>query len=682
MRSPKVLLAIAGSFLATAILLSAGTPATAAKNISTKAKPSVSVVPRSVILKASRKVDSLIEADYGKHKIKPNAMTRDEVFVRRIYLDTVGRIPTYTETVKFLDSNDSQKRTKLIDKLLDSEGYVSNQFNYWADLLRIRTRMRYAPSQPYIDFVKDSIRNNKPFDKFVRELVTAEGYTWDNGAAGYYLRDTGMPLDNMSNTAQVFLGTQLVCAQCHNHPFDSWTQKQYYQLAAFTYGVETRDRRNAKFMELRKMYRGNGRGREVKGTIDREVYRSANRILRPLAYKVNETERKLQLPKDYQYEDAKPRARIEAATIFGPKVKIKSGDSPKEIYARWMTAPSNPRFTNVIANRLWKRTMGVGLVEPVDDFKDGVNPSNPALMKYLVTQMVDLKYDLKQYQRILFNSKTYQREVTKVEVGADDTYYFPGPVLRRLSAEQLWDSLLSATIPAVDERKGTAARYSRYTDGEYLVKKEMPEILAMAKVEAKRRKAQVKYSELTRDIQKKYRVAARTQDRVKMNTLRAEMSKIRKQVYGDSGQQRQRSRNPRSRTKADPRWRGFSSTLVRASEVESPARPGHFLRQFGQSDRETIENANIEATVPQMLTLLNGPMFYQLANRNSVLTKNVEAKKTASEKLDVIFLSLLNRRPTERERKLVLPQLKTGNSREVADVVWSILNTRQFMFVQ
>ena len=117
----------------------------------------------------------------------PNPISSDARFVRRIYLDVVGRIPSYDEADTFLKSKDKQKRSKLIDKLLDSEGYVSHHFNYWADLLRIRSRMRYAPAQPYIDFVKQSLRDNKPYDRFVRELLTAQGYTWDNGAAGYTL---------------------------------------------------------------------------------------------------------------------------------------------------------------------------------------------------------------------------------------------------------------------------------------------------------------------------------------------------------------------------------------------------------------------------------------------------------------------------------------------------------------
>lgn len=643
-----------------------------------KSAASVLKVPRRKVLAASRQIDRLLEADYAKHKVKPNLPAGDAVFVRRIYLDVVGRIPSHDEAAEFLTSKDPQKRSKLIDELLDSEGYVSHNFNYWADLLRIRSRMRYAPAQPYIDFVKNALRENKPYDQFVRELITAEGYTWDNGAAGYYIRDTGMPLDNMSNTAQVFLGTQLVCAQCHNHPFDSWTQKQYYQLAAFTYGIQTRDRRNGRFLEIRRMYRDK--------KLDRETYRSANRIMRPLAYKVNETKRRLQLPKDYQYENAKPRQAIDPKTIFGQDVTVKPGDSPRMVYARWMTSPKNPRFTTVIANRLWKRAFGRGLIEPVDDFKNGVNPSNPALMKFLVSKMIDLKYDLRQYQRILFNTNAYQREVTTREVAADEKYHFPGPVLRRLSAEQLWDSLMTMTIPELDARKGVPARSGRYNDGRYLIDKEMDEILELAKDEAARRKAARDFVAATADLRKEMRVAQRTGDRDKVTALREKYTRIRRKIYGSAGERIRRAEQARyrqQRSETDPRWRGFSRDLVRASEVESPARPGHFLRQFGQSDRETIENANTEATVPQMLTLLNGSIHYQVMNRNSVLYKKLTEAKTPEEKLDVIFLTVLSRKPTAADRKLALPLLKQRNWTQGAqDVVWALLNTRQFMFVQ
>jgi hypothetical protein len=430
-------------------------------------------------------------------------------------------------------------------------------------------------------------------------------------------------------------------------------------------------------MEIRQMRRNK--------KVDQEIARSASRILQPLAYRVNETERPLRLPDDYQYDDHQPKDRIDPATIFGEKVEVKPGDSPKEIYARWMTSSKNPRFTHVIANRLWKRAMGVGLVEPVDDIKDSVDASNPKLMAFLVAKMIESNYDTKQYLRILYNTKTYQRDVSIDEVVEDEPYYFPGPILRRLSAEQLWDSLLAMTIPDLDERKGLTRGYNRYANGEELVDMEMKDILKLAKAEAKRRKAQMAYTLATADLQKDLRVAYRTQDREKITTLRDQLNVARRESMGPQMEMQMPRAQQRARDERrdpDPRWTGFSRDLVRASEVSSPARPGHFLRQFGQSDRETIENSNTEATVPQILTLLNGPMYGQLVSRNSVLAKNLEDAEQNEEKLDLIYLSILNRYPTRYEREIALPRIESDGRRGVGDVIWALLNTRQFIFVQ
>ncbi|MEZ5305192.1 MAG: DUF1549 domain-containing protein [Verrucomicrobiales bacterium] len=181
----------------------------------------------------SAQIDALIEKGYAAQKVTPNPMADDETFVRRVYLDIAGRIPTPDEARAFLGDSAKDKREKLIDSLLESDGYVSHFFNYWADVLRAQTRTNNnaVTGRAYIQWIKDSLRANKPYDQFVRDLVSAEGYAWDNPAISYYMRDYNMPLDNMSNTARIFLGTRLECAQCHNHPFDKWSQMDYYKLA-------------------------------------------------------------------------------------------------------------------------------------------------------------------------------------------------------------------------------------------------------------------------------------------------------------------------------------------------------------------------------------------------------------------------------------------------------------------
>ena len=204
------------------------------------------VRPLKEVLEDAKAIDAILAKGYSKNKVKPLPLADDATFVRRAHLQVGGRIPTYQETTGFLESNDPQKHSTLIDRILNSEAYDSHTFNWWADLLRIQSPARNGGANnvgggvSYAMWMMNAIRQNMPFDEVARKRITAKGYPWNNGAVGYYMRDAGMPLDNMSNTTQVFLGTQMVCAQCHNHPFDKWTQMEYYQMAAYTYGVQAR----------------------------------------------------------------------------------------------------------------------------------------------------------------------------------------------------------------------------------------------------------------------------------------------------------------------------------------------------------------------------------------------------------------------------------------------------------
>ncbi|MDH3585024.1 MAG: DUF1549 and DUF1553 domain-containing protein, partial [Phycisphaerae bacterium] len=397
------------------------------------AEAAVKSPPRPDTRAISARIDALVQADLARHNVKPNPPAGDEVFLRRIYLDAIGRIPTVDEAIAFLHSTEPDKRRRLIDQLLDSPGYVSRQYNYWADVLRAKSRLRQGSGLPYIQFIKQSLAANKPYDQFVRELLTAEGpsHARDNGATGYYLRDFNMPEDNMSNTVQVFLGTQMVCAQCHDHPFDKWTQLEFFEMAAFTGGTQTRYNQAYKSPMF-------ARVRQVMGAEadDREMKRAVGKFTEVLRYGVEGSGTGLsRLPKDYQYDDAKPLEVVKAHVMFGQQPTLsypepakakpqkssrskkygrssaKSIDSRKT-YAQWMTSPDNPRFAQVVANRLWKQAMGRGVVEPVDDLSDSTKPANPELMAYLQGQMVALGYDMKQYLRAIYNSKTYQRRAT------------------------------------------------------------------------------------------------------------------------------------------------------------------------------------------------------------------------------------------------------------------------------
>ena len=197
----------------------------------------------------ANKIDSIIVEKLRSYNQRTTRPVSDETFVRRAYLKIIGRIPTYGETKSFLTDRDrSTKRTRLIDSLLLTEGYVSHWFHFWADILRAKDNFGNRMSGvPYIDYIREFIAMNRPYDVWVKEMLSSSGPYWEkgNGGVGYFARDQGMQLDNMSNTVRIFLGTSLECAQCHDHPFDRWTQKQFYEMAAYTEGAGNLRRRGA-----------------------------------------------------------------------------------------------------------------------------------------------------------------------------------------------------------------------------------------------------------------------------------------------------------------------------------------------------------------------------------------------------------------------------------------------------
>lgn len=658
----------------------------------------------------SQRIDELVTKNYSSHGIKPNAPTSDIVFLRRVYLDTIGRVPTFKESQQFLSSESPSKRGQLISHLLKSEGYVSHWFNYWADILRVKSNIDGDAGEAYANWVKEALRQNKNYRQMVRELVTAEGYVWDNGAVGYYMRDAGMPLDNMSNTTQIFLGTQLVCAQCHNHPFDKWKQKDYYEMAAYTYGMETRVNPEKVVKVDGKMARLEKRGakRERSAEMNRHIRRALRDLLDPLSYRVlHDEEKMLRLPSDYQYDDADPREEVKASTIFGKRVM---GRNSKKLdaYADWLTGADNPRFTKIIVNRLWKEVMGVGLVEPVDDFKDDTEASNPALFVYLEKEMVNVGYDMRRFLGILYNTRTYQRQSTTDDINLDD-YHFPGPALRRMSAEQIWDSLLAVTIPAVDARKGKSRYKKRYqemkvrAEGLESMKKEPQKILNAAKDIAK---VEYEHDQASSGLRKQVADAREQGNDARAKKLNKEMraaSKVRDQEVeaiqesfeatfvtsstmgsGTMRMMKMGEVKEDSKKSKDPRWKGYDSDYVRASEVRSPAPSGHFLRQFGQSDRETISAAEVEASVAQVLNMLNGKVYDQLVSSKSLLMKGLNQLYGNDEKQDYIFMSLLTREPSERERAIMDKQFAGTDDPIDAckTIIWSLLNTKELLFVQ
>jgi hypothetical protein len=795
-----------------AFLVSAAAPASHAAP-----DPKPAVVPSA----AAARIDELVLEGLKKEKLEPNADTSDEVFVRRVHLDLIGRTPTKAETLAFLGSEDPDKRAKLVDSLIGSDGYVSHQYNWFADILRSRTSISgngqsVGAGMAYEKWIKDAIRANKPYNEIVYDLVTASGSSWENPAIGYYLRDFGMPLDNLAITTQVFLGTQIVCAQCHNHPFDSVTQMDYYHLAAFTYGMngtnshpvqqaamKVLEQQRAKAAEAGGEEGGKGKGKgkgknKPKAKMaksenpyagqDGDLRKAASEILFPVRFNnILSTDRTLRLPKDYQYDDANPLAVVKPSTLFGKEAVLSESSHPIEAFGEWLTSPENPRFTKVIANRLWKRAFGLGLIEPVDDLKENSVAPNAPLMDYLEQLMRDLDYDLQTYQRILYRTRAYQREATLEEPVPGAPYYFAGPILRRMSAEQIWDSLVAMTVSDPDRPdqariltgdkrlaevqliaeaiydqapaqflknlrevvKIQAELSLRIEAAEKKVgearEKGDPDLIKQASLEARaikneldQRIEEVVYRDgLQRKLDEMKGKSAvepaskvtggaptgETSDFIAGERLMDEFARSLLANYGTfeegmaevAGSERSgiiqelidamfaereaalRVEREAARAAELAAWkvkakedktayRNFDriirDRMKRASELNQPAAAGHFLREFGQSDRELIENASHDASVTQALAMLNGPTLSSVTNKYSILMRDMKGEKF-EDRLDTIYLTMLSRLPTDEEKAIFREAWAADpESGTVTGMVWTVLNTRQFLFIQ
>jgi len=581
---------------------------------------------KSQVLASAKMVDKYVAANYAKYKVKPNAETSDEQFLRRVYLDVTGGIPTYKQARAFLNNRDVEKRTKLIDTLLNSPEAAGHLYNYWADILRLKDRevTNNALGRPYNEWTKVALETNQPYDQWVYEMITAEGKYLDNPATGYLLRDSGMPLDAMNNTVRIFLGTQIGCAQCHDHPFDKWKRKEFYEVAAYTFG--TAYRRGAGD----KMFGGgnvvNKMREELKKVDDKfDGGGKYNRFLQGNLIEVYDNNAKLTLPHDYQYDDAKPKTPVAPKTIFDPQPQLSKGDSPRIVFAKWLTSPENPRFAKTIANRMWKHVFGVGQIEPVDDMHDDTVAENPELMAFLTKEMVRLKFDVKEYLRILLNTQAYQREASEAQLAGGAEYHFPGPILRRMTAEQAWDSFI------------TLAVFSDYQAEPAHVQAEVLNVdLAKASAE---------------------------------------------QIYKRDQELRELT-NGKHKDARDKNFTYQGQLLARASELPCPMPANHFLRQFGQSDRESIEASSRDGSVPQVLQMFNGPITHMILHPKSLMFDTVLEDAKPEERVTTIFLTILSRRPTAEERAMALAEIKDNGPAGYGNVIWALVNTREFLFVQ
>jgi hypothetical protein len=598
---------------------------------------------QEIISKAAARLDQSINTALTKSGVPANPPLDDSQFVRRLYLDAIGRIPTEQETRAYLADASPDKRATLINTLLNAPGYTMHMYNWLADTLRVKDDYgRGAKAFLYEDWLKDQIAMNRPWDAMVREMLTADGKLNENGAAGFLLRDAQMPLDGVSNLLTTFLAANVSCAQCHDHPFADWTQKDFYGMASF-FGA-TDGFHEGVYRKIRKLARA-----EDVPKADKVMM---NQLFTANAYNlVDLPKNRLRFPADYQYPDAKPGETVTPELIrwddtaeINPAYTMRDA-KPSQLrngFAEWLTHPENPRFAAAIANRVWKKVFGLAVQEPVSDLDDPAGASNPELLQHITTYMKQAKFDLREFQRILFNTAAYQRQASQAP---DDpqNFRFQGPTLRRMSAEQAWDSIVTLAAGG---------------DADLLL--------------------------LRRGDEQRQTVVSN--DRINAETLESIIASIKAgdaaTGKGEGGRKNGGKRNPKSITRyyegGKPQVRA-GLVLARASELPQPAPETHFLRLFGQSDRLVSDSNTTDGSVPQMLQLMNGPVQEIISSRSAALVAASKAA-TPAEKISSLYLGFLGRQPNAEETTKAVTALDNGLG--LGDIAWVLLNSREFLFVQ
>ena len=595
------------------------------------------------VKQAAYQIDHLIGTTLVAKGLKFNAPATDEQFVRRLYLDAVGRVPTAEEASSFLANSAPDKRAKLIDSLLHSPGYTMHMYNWLADTFRVKDEFgKGARAYLFQDWLKDQLAADRPWDALVKDMLTADGKLCENGAAGFLLRDAQMPLDGVSNMLTTFLGANVACAQCHDHPLAHWTQRDFYEMAAFFGATDGYDQ--AGYGRARKLAK-NGAGLDKK---------QIQNIAGVNVFRLLDTgKQELDFPKDYKYDDAKPGSKVTPRLISWasgdakmPSYQVNSSNPQtlRDEFAKWMTNPENPRFATNIANRTWKKVFGLAVQEPVSDLDDLTKASNPQLLAHLTTIMKAAKFDLRQFQRVLFNSQTYQRAASLTPDLEKGPYLFPGPLLRRMTAEQTWDSVL-------------VLAGGREVDNALLRRGDEMQLFSLPGNEM-------------------------TAANFKVVIDRAKEAGMQMGGYG-AGKKKGGQVNPQrllaSYEGAKPQQRN-GLLLARASELPQPAPESHFLRLFGQSDRLVADSNTTDGSVPQALMMMNGPIGQLISDPNSVAVVAANSAKGRDEQVDSLYLSFLARKPSIAERSASAKALDGGLA--LTDVAWSLLNSREFLFVQ
>ncbi len=559
-------------------------------------------------------IDRLVNAKLKQLQYLPAGSCRDEEFLRRVSLDLTGMLPVPERTRQFLQDKSPDRRAKLVDSLLATEEYARFQAIKLADLMRITpNRLKEGRAELFANWIIDAMRKNQRYDEFAREILTAVGDTAQTPTANYFL---AIPTteERTEMTSQIFMGTRVECAKCHNHPFENWTMRDYYSIAAVF-----------------------ARTTEEKGMVK---LASTGESLLPTTKEI--------MPS------------------WGKTPTGQTSQEDRRIaFSTWLTKPDNPYFAYVAVNRMWADLLGRGIVEPVDDFRSSNPPANQPLLNALAKEFVRSGYDRKHILRLICNSQTYQRTAQTNKFNESDETLFSHAKIRLLTAEQLKDAIglttrtlepTSSLEPKIsDLRKQVEARAAQLeaTYPEWLEKK-TKEMLG-ANVRKRRDAPPSRLAEL---------LTVPVEQRTEHQKLALhDLFLIEDGDYRKLKQQRDT----------------LTNRMEYATQRPYPEE-SRFTTTFGQPTRLTACTCERQhsPTLLQALELLNGGTASQMAQSAVSHYRDFDNDRLIEE----LYLSSLCRFPTRKEAATALAYLTKSpdRSRAVMDLVWTVVNTQEFLF--
>jgi len=370
-------------------------------------RPHVPPADRYAALPVKNFIDVHVWSKLQELNILPSDPVDDAKFLRRVSLDLIGRLPTADETRDFLADSSADKRERLVDRLLDRPEYADFWANKWADLLRPNPyRVGIKATMSLDQWLRDAFRRNMPLDQFAKELITARGSTWRNGAVTIF-RDRRSPEEITTMICQLFLGVRLECAKCHQHPFEVFGQTEFYSMAAYFSRVG---------------YKGTGLSPPISGSEEIVLSAAKGEVTHPLTGEV-----------------------LKPTPLFNTSVPFDDTVDRREAFAQWLTAPDNIRFAEAAANRIWGEIFSIGLVDPVDDLRATNPASNPELLLALAEELQRVGFDQKAFLKTLVTSHVYGLSSLPNETNASDIYNYSRHYRKLIKAEVLADAISDVT---------------------------------------------------------------------------------------------------------------------------------------------------------------------------------------------------------------------------------------------